>query len=94
MLTQQLEELREFEAGLVVVGNVLEKVISTQKKLVQLGAKVSSELSELVRRFHERWLEVKKRVTARYSAIDKAMVKYDPENLGVASESVCLFVGG
>ena len=36
MLTQQLEELREFESGLVVVGNVLEKVISTQKKLVQV----------------------------------------------------------
>ena len=36
MLTQQLEELREFEAGLVVVGNVLERVIGTQKKLMQV----------------------------------------------------------
>ena len=36
MLTQQLEELREFEAGLVVVGNVLENVISSQKNLVQV----------------------------------------------------------
>ena len=143
MLTQQLEELREFEAGLVVVGNVLERVIGTQKKIMQvrrfgwctvtvccvyisfshtphtltrsphtynivhgyyicahthtphsphaphthqLGAKVASELAELVRRFHERWVEVKKKVTNRYAAIDKAMVKYDPENLGVASE--------
>ena len=47
---------------------------------------MSGELVELVRRFHERWVEVKKRVTSRYSVIDKAMVKYDPENLGVASE--------
>ena len=54
--------------------------------LCQLGAKVSSDLAELVKRFHERWVEVKKKVTARYSSIDKAMVKYDPENLGVASE--------
>ena len=37
MLTQQLEELREFEAGLVVVGNVLERVIGTQKKLIQVS---------------------------------------------------------
>ena len=36
MLAQQLEDLREFEAGLVVVGEVLEKVINTQKKLVQV----------------------------------------------------------
>jgi hypothetical protein len=85
MLTQQLEELREFEAGLVVMGNVLERVLGTQKKLVQLGAKVSVDLSELVRRFHERWVEVRRRVTNRYSSIDKAMVKYDPENLGVAT---------
>ena len=41
MLTQQLEELREFEAGLVVVGNVLEKVIGTQTKLVQVRAPCS-----------------------------------------------------
>ena len=39
MLTQQLEELREFEAGLVVVGNVLERVIGTQKKLMQVRKK-------------------------------------------------------
>ncbi|CAI8007197.1 Dystrophin, partial [Geodia barretti] len=85
MLTQQLEELREFEAGLVVVGNVLERVIGTQKKLMQLGARVSGDLVELVRRFHERWGEVKKTITKRYSAIDKALVKYDPQNLGVAT---------
>ena len=36
MLAQQLEDLREFEAGLVVVGEVLEKVINTQKKLMQV----------------------------------------------------------
>ena len=52
----------------------------------QLGARVSGDLVELVRRFHERWGEVKKTVTKRYSAIDKALVKYDPQNLGVASE--------
>ena len=53
----------------------------------QLGADVSTDLSDLVKRFHQRWSEVKKRVTARYSSIDKAMVKYDPENMGVASKT-------
>ena len=57
-----------------------------------MGAKISSDLAELVKRFHERWVEVKKKVTNRYSDIDKAMVKYDPENLGVASEEKVLVV--
>ena len=36
---------------------------------------------------------MKQKVTNRYSTIDKAMVKYDPENLGVASEGVCVSSG-
>ena len=31
-------------------------------------------------------MEVKKKVTVRFSAIDRAMVKYDPENMGLSSE--------
>ena len=36
MLTQQLEELREFESGLIVMSDVLERVIASQTKLVQV----------------------------------------------------------
>ena len=31
-------------------------------------------------------MEVKKKVTVRFFAIDRAMVKYDPENMGLSSE--------
>ena len=31
-------------------------------------------------------MEVKKKVTVRFFAIDRAMVKYDPENMGPSSE--------
>ena len=36
MLIQQLEELREFESGLIVMSDVLERVIASQMKLVQV----------------------------------------------------------
>ena len=31
-------------------------------------------------------MEVKEKVTVRFSAIDRAMVKYDPENMRLSSE--------
>ena len=31
-------------------------------------------------------MKVKKKVTVRFFAIDRAMVKYDPENMGLSSE--------
>ena len=133
LLNQQLEELREFETGLVVVDDVLQRVVTSHMKLVQvsspslppclppslplfltpslfllppslfltppslpppslppslpqLGANVSLDLSELVKRFQQRWSDIKQKITSRHSSIDKAMVKYDPENMGIASE--------
>ena len=49
--------------------------------------KVSSDLIQLVKRFHQRWNDLKQKVEGRHSAIDKALVKYDPVNLGVAGRS-------
>ena len=59
----------------------------SQKHQLQLGVKVSPDLIQLVRRFHQRWNELKQKVEGRHSAIDKALVKYDPVNLGVAGRS-------
>ena len=59
----------------------------SQKRQIQLSVKVSPDLIQLVKRFHQRWNELKQKVEGRHSAIDKAMVKYDPVNLGVAGES-------
>jgi hypothetical protein len=56
----------------------------SQKRQLQLSVKVSPDLIQLVKRFHQRWNELKQKVEGRHSAINKAMVKYDPVNLGVA----------
>ena len=59
----------------------------SQKRQLQLSVKVSPDLIQLVKRFHQRWNDLKQKVEGRHSAIDKAMVKYDPVNLGVAGMS-------
>ena len=59
----------------------------SQKRQLQLSVKVSPDLIQLVKRFHQRWNDLKQKVEGRHSTIDKAMVKYDPVNLGVAGMS-------
>ena len=64
----------------------------SQKHQIQLSVKVSPELIQLVKRFHQRWNDLKQKVEGRHSAIDKALVKYDPVNLGVAGRSCDIHV--
>ena len=76
--------LQQFENALLAIGDILEALVMSQKRQLQLSVKVSPDLIQLVKRFHQRWNELKQKVESRHSAIDKAMVKYDPVNLGVA----------
>ena len=79
--------LQQFENALLIIGDILEALVMSQKHQLQLSVKVSPELIQLVKRFHQRWNELKQKVEGRHSAIDRAMVKYDPVNLGVAGRS-------
>ena len=73
-----------FEASLVADGNVLEAIVLSQRKQVQLGVKVTSDLYQLVKRFHQRWNQLKRTVDERRVAIQRAQIKYDPANLSTA----------
>lgn len=59
----------------------------SQKRQLQRSVKVSPDLIQLVKRFHQRWNELKQKVEGRHSAINKARVKYNPVNLGMAGRS-------
>lgn len=87
VLIGDLNFLQQFENALLAIGDILEALVMSQKRQLQLSVKVSPDLIQLVKRFHQRWNELKQKVEGRHSAIDKAMVKYDPVNLGVAGRS-------
>ena len=86
-LWYHFETFQQFENALLAIGDILEALVMSQKRQLQLSVKVSPDLIQLVKRFHQRWNELKQKVEGRHSAIDKAMVKYDPVNLGVAGRS-------
>ncbi len=79
--------MQQFEIHLVNLGDALEAIVTSQKRQLQMGVKVSPELIQLVRRFHHRWNKLKHVITERRAAIDNAMVKYNPETMGYASKS-------
>ena len=73
--------LQIFENNLVAVGHQLEAIVLSQRKQVQLGVKVTSDLYQLVKRFHQRWNQLKQIADERRVSIQKAQIKYDPANL-------------
>ena len=79
---------QQFESHLVSLGDILEAIVTSQKRQLQMGVKVLPDLLQLVLRFHQRWNELKQVITTRHSTIERAMVKYNPENMGIASESM------
>ena len=68
------------------LGDLLEVIVTSQKRQAQLGMRVSADPVQLVKRFHQHWNELKQVITARRTAIDNALVKYNPEVMGVASK--------
>ena len=63
---------------------MLEAIVLSQRKQVQLGVKVTSDLYQLVKRFHQRWNQLKRTVDERRVAIQTAQIKYDPANLSTS----------
>ena len=84
VLQQQQEALHAFENVLVSIGNVLESLVLSQKHQIQLGVKVTPDLLQLVKRYHQRWNDLKQKIEVRHASINRAMVKYDPAKLGIA----------
>ncbi len=70
-----------FEASLVAIGKQLEAIVLSQRKQVQLGVKVNSDLFKLVKGFHHHWNQLKQCVDQRRVAIQSAQIQYDPANL-------------
>lgn len=81
-----------FEAGLVTIGKKLEGIVLSQRKQVQLGAKVTSDLYQLVKRFHQRWNQLKRTADERRVAIQTAQIKYDPTNLSTAGRCGLMYI--
>ena len=69
------------------VGNVLEDIVASQKRQLEIGVKVAPDLIQMVKRFHQRWNQLKQLITDRRSGIERGLQKYDLETLGVACES-------
>lgn len=72
------------------LGDAMEAIVASQKRQLQMGVKVSPELIQLVRRFHDRWNKLKQMITERHEAIGVAMEKYNPETMVFASECICM----
>ncbi len=70
------------------IGNQLEAIVRSQRKQVQLGVKVTSDLYQLVKRFHQRWNQLKQIVDQRRVAIQTAQIQYDPANLSTTGDSI------
>lgn len=75
-----------FESTLVCIGNELEDIVASQRRQLELGVKVAPDLIQMVKRFHQRWNELKRVITDRRSSIERGLQKYDLEILGIACE--------
>lgn len=73
--------LQVFEVNLVAIGKQLEAIVLSQRKQMQLGVKMNSDLYKLVKGFHHRWNQLKQCVDQRRVAIQTAQIQYDPANL-------------
>ena len=58
--------------------------MNSQKRQLELGVRKSMELFQLVKRYHQRWNALRGRIEKRHADIEAAMIKYDPQNLGVS----------
>ena len=60
--------------------------MASQKRQLEMGVKVAPDLIAMVKRFHQRWNELKQFITDRRTGIEKGLQKYDMETLGIACE--------
>ena len=80
-----------FELTVVHIGEALGVLVISQKRQLELGVRKSVELFQLVKRYHQRWNQLKTKVEKRHGDIEAAMVKSDPANLGVAGECIVCY---
>lgn len=70
----------------MAIGKQLEAIVFSQRKQMQLGVKVNSDLFKLVKGFHHCWNQLKQCVDQRRVVIQASQIQYDPANLSTTGE--------
>ena len=72
------------------IGETLNRLVTSQKRQLELGVRKSAELIQLVKGYHGRWSVLKEGVDTRKADTETAMVKYDPANIGTTGKETTM----